>query len=103
MWIFADAVYAHLPSGARVARDRHRNQIGHRCAANEETTRALRQPEQLFKPIEHGALDVDRTVIPTTTIGVHGCGQHFRYDSAGQPRAVHPSEKPRMRVAGAVW
>src|SRR5260370_40973126 len=42
-------------------------------------------------------------MVPSATIGVHRGGQHFRYDPAGQPRAMHPSEKPGMRVAGTVW
>ena len=96
------AVGPNVAAGMMMTRDREPDQGRDRGAADQKAAGALGKLEQLPAPVDHLALDVDRTMIAAAEIGVHGRGQKLGQQAARGARAVHPAEEAGVDVAGRV-
>src|SRR5262245_55099543 len=89
-----DTFAADIPVRRRVACHGQCDHSAHGSAAYKDAAGLLRKSESLPAPLHDSALDVDRSVIASATIGIHGGGEHFRQDAGESARAVNPAEKP---------
>ena len=74
---------AHVSRGHGAARRRERREIRHRAARDQDPLRRFRIAQQLRQPAHHAVLDVDRGVIASPAIRVHGGGHVVGRDADG--------------------
>ena len=93
-----ESLFPHA-GGHGSARRRERREVRHRAPRDENPLGRVRIAQKLRQPAHHAVLHVDRGVIASPAIRIHGGGHVVGRDADGVRGGVDKAEESGMRVA----
>ena len=95
----AQTVLSHVHAALDVARNGERRQRRHRSAADQQSHRAGGEAQQVAKPLQHFALQMNGRMVAARAARVHRGGERVGKDAHHGRRRIHPSPEAWMAVA----
>jgi predicted CoA-binding protein len=96
------ALAAHVAAGMGLACGGEADHGRHRGAADQKAARTLGQAEDLPRPLDHLALDIDGRMLTAAEVGVERPGQELGQGPRRRAGAVDPAHEARVGVARGI-